>query len=137
MEWFVYAFLAAVFFSVMTLIFKKLTVLGMEPALILLFIFGFGLLFYIFHIYFTKTTVKISYYLIFLIVIAALMSYMANLFSLKALKMAPNPGYAEGFVSIKLAIISIAAVFLFNSELDFVKIVGILFAILSVVLLSL
>ncbi len=65
----------------------------------------------------------------FLLVITAAFfySYLGNLFSQKAVLLAPNPGYSLILQKSYVALTTVAAVFLFDSEFSFKKFIAILF----------
>ena len=60
MNWLTYALLGMFFISIMSLIFKKLTIENLQAEVILVFLFGFAFLFYLTQILVTKTPVKVN-----------------------------------------------------------------------------
>lgn len=136
MEWVFYALISVVFFSGMTLLFKKVTVLKVETPVLLMFIFGFGFLFYAIHVFANKTPVNVNALSITLLLVAAALSYGANFFSVKALGLAPNPGFSEAVGGLKLVVISLAAVALFGSQLTMPNIAGIVLMMAGSILLT-
>lgn len=137
MSWFMYALLGMVFFSAMVLVFKKLTALGVKTSALLLLVFLFGALFYGAHTLVTKTPVKINYSIIVLLAAAALSSYIANLFYVKSIELAPNPAYPTAIVGLQVGLIAIGSILFFGSEFNWIKGVGLLLTIVAIVLLSL
>lgn len=137
MNWFILALLGMIFFSGMILVFKKIIILGVPPAKLMLYVAIFLTVFYILHVLITKTPVKVNTPVLLWLVLAAFLSYAANLFYTKSIALAPNPGYSATIVSLQLAIIAIASFFLFGSELTLLKGTGILLAIVAAVLLAL
>jgi len=135
MEWMLLALISVVFFSGMTLLFKRAT-LEVPASIILFFVFGFGFIFYLFHIFITKTPIKVNPTIVWILLAAALLSYLANLFAVKALGMAPNPAFADAFGGLKFVIVAVAAVFLFGSPLTFLNMIGILLTVVGLFLLT-
>ena len=135
MSWLLYALLGMVFFAGMILLFKKITLLGTEPLILLLFLTIFLAGFYVVHVSITKTPLKVNSTVILLILAAAFLSYLGNLFYTKSIALAPNPAYSTTIISLQIVLIAIASVFLFGSELSTVKGIGILFAIVAGILL--
>ena len=135
MEWVLLALIAVVFTSAMTLLFKRAT-LEIPASIILLFVFGFGFIFYLFHVFITKTPIKVSPTIVWILIAAALLSYLGNLFMVKALGMAPNPAFAKAFVGLEFVIVGLAAVFLFGSQLTFPNMIGIVLTIVGLLLLT-
>ena len=137
MNWFVYALISMLFFSGMVLLFKKVLVLGIKPSVLMLFLSMSLAIFYAIHVGVTKTSPKINIFGLVLIIIAAFLSYVANLLYTKSVAIAPNPGYSATIISLQLILITIVSIFLFGSEFDLTKGLGIVFAVIAAVLLAL
>ncbi len=137
MSWVLYAILALLFFSGMILLFKKASDLGVKPAVIMFFVAISLALFYVGHIVITRTPITQSGTVIALLVLAGFLSYAGNLFYTKSIALAPNPGYAAALVGLQLAVIALASMFFFKSELTLIKGTGLLLAIIAGILLSL
>ena len=136
MNWVLYALLGMVFFSGMNLIFKRLTA-DLKPNVLLLFIFIFGALFYLIDSVYTKTSLNLNYKLVLLLLAAAFLSYLGNLFYVKSLSLSPNPGHSAAINSLQIILITIGAVFLFGSEITIKNLIGIMLGIIAIILLSL
>ena len=138
MKWLIYALLAMVFFSVMVLIFKKLTIKGVQPSLMLFLLFICAALFYGLHVlvFSVKDRAAITPSVMTLIFLAALLSYAGNLFQIKSIEASPNPGFTIGIVSLQAVFIAIGSVLLFNSSFSSIKILGIVLAVIALVLLG-
>lgn len=68
---------------------------------------------------------KLNHFLI-IVVTAFLWSYLGNFFSQKGILYAPNPGYSLILQKSYVILTTVAAYFLFNSELSLLKIISIL-----------
>ncbi len=136
LSWIFYALFALFSFAGMILLFKKITMEGVPPLVLLLFLFLIAGTLYLAQTLFTRTKVSLSVPVFLLILAAAILSYAGNLFYLKAIGLAPNPGYAVAVVGLQAGVIAFGAFFLFNSELSLIKGVGLLLAILATILLS-
>lgn len=136
MNWIAYALISVLLFSVMTLIFKKATVMKLDSSIILMFVFLFGFLFYFAHNVITKKEMFPSWIAILILLVAAALSYGGNLFSVKALAEAPNPGFSEAIGASRLIIISLVAVVLFGSQMTAWNIFGIVLTVAGLVLLT-
>ncbi|MEK6937246.1 MAG: EamA family transporter [Nanoarchaeota archaeon] len=137
MNWLLYALLGMFFAGFMILIFKKLTIENVKAEVILVFLFGFAFIFYLSQILITKTPVKINSYLIFLLILAAFFSYLANLLEVKSIGIAPNPAFPVGIFSLHTILVVIGSYFLFNSSVSIINILGIILGIIAIILLSL
>ena len=123
-------------YACMQLLIKQLTAMNVSSPVILVFIFGFGCLFYIGHIAVVRASMPASALVFALLIAASLLSYIGNLFSIHALREAPNPGYASAIVGAQALVITLAAFFLFGSEITWLKTLGVLFCILGVILIA-
>jgi drug/metabolite transporter (DMT)-like permease len=137
MKWFVYALLAMVVFSGMILIFKKLMLMGVKSSVLLFFVFLFGMLFYLSHLVVTKTSFKVNFVVVLLVVLAAFLSYAGNFLQLKSMELSPNPGYSIGVVSLQAVVITLASVLLFHSSLSWINGIGVALAVVALVLMGL
>ena len=127
-----------IFFSGMVLVFKKLMILGLDTPKILLGVFIGGAFFYGIHILFFsgKNAASVTKLVIGLIILAALLSYLGNLFMLRSMEISPNPGFTVGVVSLQAILITIGAWLLFQSSLSTTKIAGLVLALVALVLLG-
>ncbi len=137
MTWIIYALLGMILFSIMILLFKKLTLLNVNPATLMLFVSLVLLLSYAGHVFFTKADLKVSPFIFLLLLLAGIVSYVGNFLYIKSIALAPNPGYVATIVGLQLAVIAIGSVFLFGSELTATKGIGIALAIVAGILLAL
>ncbi|KHO49849.1 MAG: hypothetical protein QT02_C0003G0039 [archaeon GW2011_AR9] len=137
MTWLLYALLGMIFFAGMVLLFKKITLLGVPASILMLFLAIFLVVFYALHVTITKTPPKVTSFAIVLIIAAAFLSYLGNLFYTKSIALAPNPAYSTTIISLQVLLIALASVFLFGSELSLVKGIGIMLAIVAGILLAL
>jgi|SRR3989344_1580242 len=135
-NWILSAILAALSFTFMILIYKKLLLLNINQNILNLFIFGLVFLGFGIVLVSTKTSIKITFFMLILLIIAAVFSLLGNYFQVKAVNDAPNPGYAITLQSTSLILITILSIFLFKSSFSWVKLVGILVVIFGSYLLS-
>jgi len=136
MNWFIFAIFALLAFSGMVLTFKKITLLGVSPVVLMLFVAIFLTVFYALHVLITKTPIKINGASLGWLLLAGVLSYLGNLFYIKSIALAPNPGYAVTVAGLQLAVIAVASFFLFQSEFTLIKGAGIVLAIIAGVLLA-
>lgn len=138
MKWLLYAFLAIIFFSIMILLFKKVTLMGISSAVLLLFVSIFLTAFFVIHLMVTNTpTTNLNNKVLLIILIAAFFSYLGNFFYVKSIGLAPNPGYSVAINGLQAVVITILSIFLFQAEITILKGVGIGFAVLAVLFLAL
>ena len=134
--WVLFAVLALIAFGGLQLSFKRLSAGGVSaPAMLLLvFIISTGLL--ALHAWSTRTSLAVSPKLYKYVLLAAILSYVGNLFMVRALAEAPNPGYAMGVISGQAVVVTLGAIVLFGSEFSFVKGVGIALTVAGAALLG-
>lgn len=135
MNWLTYALFGMVCFATMILIFKKLTSY-LKPNILLLFIFCFGMIFYLIDSLYTKSAFNLNSKIILLLIIAAFFSYLGNLLYVKSISIAPNPGYSVAIVSLQAIIITLGSYFLYGSEISGKSLIGIIFGVIAIILLS-
>src|SRR3989344_3915115 len=135
MSWVVYALLSTLFFSGMILLFKMILAQGIKPSILMLFISICLTFFYFIHVALTRDSPKVNYWVLILLVVAGFLSYAGNLFYTKSIEIAPNPGYSAAIISLQLVIITLTSFFIFGSEISFVKLTGIILAMVAGALL--
>lgn len=133
--WFIYAALAVLCFAGMQLLFKQLTVLQVPAAVLLLIVFALSTVLLFAHVRIAKNPIALGARELAFLAGAALFSYAGNLFMVRAIAQAPNPGYAMAIIGLQALPVLILSVFLFGSELTMVKGFGVLLSIAGVVLL--
>ncbi|MBI2672552.1 EamA family transporter [Candidatus Woesearchaeota archaeon] len=137
MNWIIYAMLGMISLGIMSLLLKKLTIENLRAEVMLLFLFIFAAVFYLLQILVTKTQIKINYFLIFLIIAAALFSYIGNLFLVKSIAIAPNPAYSIAIISLQTILVAVGSYFIFNSQLTVINLLGVVLGLIAIILLSL
>lgn len=130
-----YALIAMVCFAAMQLMFAELSRQGTPTAVILLFVFGFATLLYIGHVRALRMPLAIAPRVAALLALIAVLSYVGNLFSVRAVATAPNPGYAVAIVGLQAAAVTIGAVMLSGATLSWVKGLGVLLCSIGIALL--
>ena len=65
-----------------------------------------------------------------------MLSYLGNLFMVRAIADAPNPGYAMGVIGAQAVVVTIGAIVLFGSEFSLVKGIGIALTVIGAALLG-
>ena len=133
--WPAYALIAMLCFAAMQLIFKQLTRLGLSSPAILVFVFAFGALCFTIHVIVFRTALPITTTGLTYLIAAGVLGYVGNLCSVRAIGVAPNPGYVVAIVSLQTVVVAGAAVALFGAALTWTKIAGIVLGLLGLVLL--
>lgn len=122
-------------FAGMQLLFKYFSRGGMSPAAILVFVFGFGWLFFMVHVATLRTDVAVSPSAAGLLLAAGLLGYLGNLFGVRAVALAPNAGYAVAIFGLQALIVTIVSVMLLGASLSWLKVLGVVLCCLGVALL--
>jgi drug/metabolite transporter (DMT)-like permease len=133
--WQWYAVSAMVCFATMQLVFAHLTRRGMSPAAILLVVFGVAAVFYAGHVRLTRTQLPLSTSALLMLVTAAALSFAGNLFSLRAMAAAPNPGYASAISGVHALVVTVCSIFIFGIAVSWPKLCGVVLCVLGVALL--
>ena len=137
MNWLIQALLGMILFAGMILIFKKLTIENVQAEVILLFLFGFAFLFYLTQVIVTNPPIKLNTFLIVLLVLTAIFSYIANLLEVKSINTAPNPAFVTAIFGLHTILVAVGSYFIYNSSLSLVNGAGIVLGIIAIILLSL
>ena len=82
--WQWYALIAMACFAAMQLLFAYVTKKGLAPPVTLLLVFGLGTVLYLLHVRATRTPLHLSLPLASWLVVVAALSYVGNLFSVRA-----------------------------------------------------
>lgn len=114
---------AMLFFSGMVLVVKKMTILGFSASQILLILFFFGTIgFGIINLFGENKVVlpteKPTSLVIIPVILALIFVFISDLAGFTAIKLAPNPGYAQAILGVDIVLI------LFLSKLFFLKDAG-------------
>ncbi len=136
MTWYISALLGTLSLSCMILLAKHLSLVPVANSIILLSISIFCTVLYGTQVIITKPTFHANLKILFLLLLAAVFSYLGNLLHLRAVADAPNPGFAVAVSSSRAVFITIAALFIFNSSLSWFKAIGVCLTILGVIILS-
>lgn len=133
--WQWYSLAAMTCFAAMQLLFVQLTRRGVRPAAILLIVFAVAALFYAAHVRMTRTSVPLNGSAAAILVVAAALSFLGNLCSLRAMSLAPNPGYASAISGVHALVVTLASLFVFGIALSWTKLFGVMLCVLGVALL--
>jgi drug/metabolite transporter (DMT)-like permease len=123
--WTWYAVVAMICFAAMQLSFRFLSQRGVESAAMLLLVFAFGTVPYLVHVRATRMPLPTGAAAIALLAGTAFLSYVGNLFSVKAVAEASNPGYAIAIVSLQAAVVTLGAAVMFGSSVAWPQMLGI------------
>lgn len=126
MSWIVSSMLMFFFSVALYLSVRKSTLLKTPTIFNNLAMFALPVLFYLAITFFTTTSLVVTpYQFTILVLVAVFCSYLGNLFSLKSIEYAPNPGYSLILSKSYVVFTTIASVFLFNQSLTLKSIIAI------------
>ena len=135
--WIILSLIAAACFTFMYIAFKYLQVANVNPLVTLVYIFFFGLILNFIHLSVEKLSLSLNKQLLFLLIVTSICSYVGNLAIIKAMALAPNPGYASAVSSSQVILLTVVSVYLFGSDLDTMKAIGVVLCVIGVALVSL
>jgi uncharacterized membrane protein len=135
--WIAYSFGAMAFLAVMTLMFIPPGRAGVNPSVTLFYLFLCACLFIFGCLKVQGTSLHVSRTALVWILGAAIMSFLGNLCALRAITLAPNPGYASAIEASKAPVVMLLSVWLFASHFSTIKGLGALLCAIGVALLSL
>lgn len=137
MGWFLYALIAMVSFTFMFLFLTQIGKLGLRAEITLVYYFIVAAVIIAVYGLSSKLQFNVSQYLLLFILLAAIFGAIGNVFLLKSMTSAPNPGYAIAVSGIHIMLVAVISIFLFNAEFTLVKILGVVLSVTGVILLSL
>jgi uncharacterized membrane protein len=134
--WVLYAICAAISFGAMLLVYKKLLLLGINPLILNLFVFGITFFGFVLITGVTKTKIDVNASILLLLVLASFFAVVGNFCDVQATKNAPNPGYASAIKSTQIIIITLMAPLLFKSSLTWPKLTGVILVLIGMIIIS-
>jgi drug/metabolite transporter (DMT)-like permease len=137
--WIALSLAAMVLMAVMTLLFKQLCRVGVDPSMTLLWLFVVMIPLNLMYIKFARIPFYVPRTALpwVLIVCAAAASFLGNLCGLRALHVAPNPGYPTAITGAQMVLVTLASVWLFAAELSLMKGLGVACCAIGVALICL
>ena len=135
-KWILYSLISVVSISIMTLLFKHLLNSGINPEIINFYFFLISTVAFLGFLVAKSSNFNIPKSSIPIFVILGLLALSYNYFDLLAIKIAPNPGYVEAILTMKIIIITLLSFLLFKSDLNMTKAIGIGLCILGTFLLT-
>jgi drug/metabolite transporter (DMT)-like permease len=130
-----YSAIAMICFAAMQLVFRELGRRGVNLSAVLLVVFALAALLYLLHVRVTRAPVPATATVLALLAGTAVLSYIGNHFSVRAVATAPNPGYALALVSLQGAVVTLIAAALFGASLSWIKLVGVALCCVGVALI--
>jgi hypothetical protein len=123
--------------AAMLLLLSGLNRLGLDQSITLLCLFPLIFLFNIVYVLVAETPLRLpttaSAWL--LLAGAALASFLGNLYCLKAMNLAPNPGYPVAIQGANVLIVTLVSLWLFASPFSYLKGLGVLCCVIGVALI--
>ncbi len=135
--WQLYGVAAMVLLAAMLVVIKKISITGVSAGVLLLYVFLGGFLFNTAHLVATRQSFRIGPWALAMVAGAALLSFLGNLFYIKAIALAPNPGYPTAIEGAKAVLVLLAACLLMGAEFSVVKAVGVALCVAGVALIVL
>jgi drug/metabolite transporter (DMT)-like permease len=130
-----YAVVAMACFAAMQLLFRHLDRQGITTPAMLMFIFAFGTLLYVLHVSVMRTAIPTTASAFGLLGLTAVLSYVGNLYSVRAVAAAPNPGYAVAIVGLQAAAVTLISILLFGATMSWIKGLGVVLCCIGIALL--
>ena len=123
-------------FASMQLVLRYLT-RSMTSAAILVFVFGIAWILYVTHVVLLKTPIPTTTPTLIWLVVAGGLSYVGNLFTVRAMALAPNPGYALAIAGLNSLFVTLASAVILGASLSWSKLLGVMLCAAGISLLVL
>ena len=124
-KWILYSLISVVSISIMTLLFKHLLNTGLNPEIINFYFFLISTIAFLGFLFTKSSNFQVPSSSIPVFIILGLLALSYNYFDLLAIKSAPNPGYVEAILTLKIVIVTFLSFWLFSSELNTTKLIGV------------
>ena len=131
-NWVIYSLISVCCASLMTLIFKHLSNLGLSAEIINFYFLMGGTLSFFSYACWRRSDFHIPTSHIWPFLLLAVLVLVFNQFNLLAIRAAPNPGYVGGVAIVRVIITTLAAYFIFDSEMNPSKWLGIFLCVAGV-----
>ncbi len=136
MIWFIYSITAALLLAVHFLFLKKASLNGIPLSLLMMYMWLFSSMgLFIYHVF--KSQLAIQANLIWIVALATITALAGTFLLNMGVYTAPNPGYATAVGSMQVLILIVASTLIFGSDFTSIKVMGSLFVVAGVIMLSL
>lgn len=135
--WIVFSFGAMGLLATMLLLFVPLGRMGVHPSVVLFYLFTVGALLSFVYLKYFGTSLRLPGIAPVWIVFAAIASFLGNLCYLRAINLAPNPGYPTAIEGSKMLVVTLLSVWLFAAPFSCLKGLGALCCAVGVALMCL
>ncbi|GEM_PF-2787973 len=136
MNWFILASLSMVCFTIIYLLTKKLTTSNLSSTVIYAYPSLIIAIMLVIYLSLTNNFTPITGGQIWIIVIISVLAIAGNIFLTQSIRSSPNPGYSLAISGLDIVLVTLISITLFKSEFNSLKILGVILAIVSIVLLS-
>lgn len=138
MQWYIYSIIAMLSFSAMILLVRKIRDSGFSSMQVNIFLFGFSFIGFMALGYreaklvFRNNKIKLFLKLVFF---ASVFSLIGNYFDIEAIKIAPNPGYAQAIKNANILVITIFSARFLSSNFSFYGFMGAVIVFIGIIFL--
>ena len=136
-NWFILSLLALLSYSFMSFLIVFLIRKGFPASFVLL---GLSIVLVIFFAYQTFAVshykVSVNLWVVLALILIGILSAVANLWAYQAASDAPNPGLALAITGMQAVGVSMLAFIFFRDKLTVVQIIGVVFSIVAIFLIS-
>jgi len=136
MNWFIYALIAMVAFTINFLLIKKISLLGVRAHVVLIYIFAISALIALVYSFVIKDSIKVNNYVLVLLIITAVFAVVGNFFLFESIASSPNPGYSLAVSGSYILLVAIASVFIFQSDFTLSKLIGTVLAVIGIIMIG-
>ena len=136
LSWFAISIISAFIFSLTTLLARIATDKGVSSTLVTFYIFLFATIFLGGYVFVVEKSFVTSTAVLTILIFAGIFSFVGHAMFYNAISNAPNPGYVDAVSSLRIIIVTVAAIFLFNLKPSTIGIVGSVFIVIGAILLS-
>ncbi len=136
MTWLLKAFITTICFSIFTILVKFLTNKNIPSEAINLYSITICSICFAIFAFYKNSVTSLELKFLPIATLMGLILFIANYYLISAINSAPNPGYVRAILAFEMVVVSILSFFIYSSHLSGIKILGMFFSLLGVVLLA-
>ena len=136
MNWIFATIISSIAFAGVSLLLKKLTQYSLTPEILNFYFWIITSITFLAFALYKKSSFKIDKGSLVWFLVLSIVAFVANYFSIIALKLAPNPGYVRAIQSANIVLITVSSIFLFGSTISIKAILGIMLILGGLYLLT-
>ena len=135
-NWFILSIISAFVFTFTTLLGRLVMDKGVSSTLVTFYIFLFATIFLGGYVFIVEKSFATTTTVLAILVFAGIFSFIGHALFYKAISNAPNPGYVDAVSSLRIIMVTVIAIYLFNLKPSSIGIIGSILIVIGAILIS-